>query len=176
MAPHCRRILVYGVTGAGKSSLAKRISDGTGIPWHSVDDLAWEPGWLEVPLEEQRRRFEAICSSDKWILDTAYAKWLEVPLASAELIVGLDYARWLSLARLIGRTMRRMRDKEPVCNGNYESMRSVFSRDSIILWHFKSFAGKRRRMRDWAQSDPRVVLLKKQRETDKWLDTLTHKM
>lgn len=43
------RILVYGVTGSGKTSLAKRISAATGIPWHAVDELTWEPGWIQVP-------------------------------------------------------------------------------------------------------------------------------
>jgi len=68
-----RRILVYGVTGSGKTTLAERISQATGIRWHSVDDLTWEPGWVEVPADEQRRRIEAICAGPEWILDTAYA-------------------------------------------------------------------------------------------------------
>jgi len=33
------RILVDGVTGYGKSTMAARISAVTGVPWHSVDDL-----------------------------------------------------------------------------------------------------------------------------------------
>ena len=36
------RILVYGVTGSGKTFLAERISAATGIPWHAVDDLTWD--------------------------------------------------------------------------------------------------------------------------------------
>jgi adenylate kinase family enzyme len=38
------RILVYGVTGSGKTRLAESISAATGIPWYSIDDLTWEPG------------------------------------------------------------------------------------------------------------------------------------
>ena len=44
-----RRILVYGVTGDGKSALARRIGERLGLPYHSIDDLAWEPGWEPVP-------------------------------------------------------------------------------------------------------------------------------
>jgi adenylate kinase family enzyme len=51
---------VYGVTGSGKTTLAAQIAERTGLPWHSVDDLTWEPGWVEVPVQEQRRRIEAI--------------------------------------------------------------------------------------------------------------------
>jgi adenylate kinase family enzyme len=168
------RILVYGVTGSGKTVLAERISARTGIPWHSVDDLTWEPGWVPVPDHEQRRRIEAICAGDRWVLDTAYAKWLEVPLARVELIVALDFPRWLSLFRLLRRTAARALDGRPVCNGNRESFRLSFSRDSIILWHFRSFTRKRRRIRSW-EADPHapdVVRLTSPRQAETWLASL----
>jgi ATPase family associated with various cellular activities (AAA) len=50
------RVLIYGVTGSGKTTLAQRVAERTGLPFHSVDDLTWEPGWVEVPADEQRRR------------------------------------------------------------------------------------------------------------------------
>ena len=165
------RILVYGVTGSGKTVLAKRISAATGVPWHSVDDLTWEPGWVPVPDEEQRRRIEAICVGERWVLDTAYGGWLDVPLARAELIVALDFPRWLSLYRLIRRTVLRAIDGRPLCNGNRESFRHMFSRESIVLWHFKTFSRKRRRIRDWEAYPPapKVVRLTSPRHADNWL-------
>ncbi len=165
------RILVYGVTGAGKTALAKRISEATAIPWHSVDDLTWEPGWMLVPDDEQRRRIEAICAGERWVLDTAYGRWLDVPLARVELIVALDFPRWLSLFRLTRRTVARAIDGRPLCNGNYESFRHMCSEDSIILWHFKSFSRKRRQIRAWEADPPvpEVVRLASPREVENWL-------
>ncbi len=148
------RVLVYGVTGSGKTTFARKMAERTGLPWHAVDDLTWEPGWVEVPADEQRRRIEQICAGERWILDAAYGKWLDVPLARAELIVALDYPRWLSLGRLVRRTILRSVDRRPVCNGNTESFRLAFSRESIVGYHFKSFARKRARIRAWA-ADPR---------------------
>ena len=52
---------------------------------------------MQVPEDEQRRRIEAICAGERWVLDTAYGAWVDVPLARAELIVALDFPRWLSL-------------------------------------------------------------------------------
>lgn len=164
-----RRILVYGVTGSGKTTLASEISRSTEIPWYSVDDLTYMPGWVAVTLEDQRTAIGEICSKDDWILDTAYAMWLDIPLSRAELIVGLDYPRWVSLWRLLKRTFMRILDGKVVCNGNRESIKTVMSRDSILLWHFKSFAKKRRRIRQWVASEMDVVWLRNPAATAKWL-------
>jgi adenylate kinase family enzyme len=166
-----QRILVYGVTGAGKTTLAARLAAVTGLPWHSVDDLTWEVGWVPVPLDEQRRRIAAICAGNRWILDTAYSQWLDVPLARAELVVGLDYSRAVSLARLVRRSVSRALDKRPICNGNVGTWRSMFAKDSILRWHFRSFAGKRARMRAWTTDPamPATILLQSPAGTERWV-------
>jgi adenylate kinase family enzyme len=148
-----QRVLIYGVTGSGKTTLAARLSERTGLPFHCVDDLTWQPGWVPVPPEEQRRRLGVICAQDSWILDHGYSSWIDLVLARADLVVGLDYPRWRSLSWLIRRTLSRAIDRREICNGNTESLRQALSKDSIILWHFRSFANKRRRIREW-QDDP----------------------
>ncbi len=52
--------------------------------------------------------------------------------------------------------------REQVCNGNVESWRGVVSADSIIAWHFRSFARKRATARGWlADPDcPPVLVLR----------------
>lgn len=147
------RILVYGVTGSGKSTLAAEISRATGIPYHSVDDLTWNAGWVQVPVDEQRRLIGAICRTDSWVLDSGYSAWLDIPLARVQLVVGLDYPRRRSLCRLLLRTVDRLLYRRTVCNGNRETVRRVFGPDSILIWHFRSFGHKRSRIRRW-ESDP----------------------
>jgi adenylate kinase family enzyme len=156
--------------------MARQLAGRTGLPWHSVDDLTWEPGWVGVPADEQRRRIAAICAGERWILDAAYSSWLEVVLDRAQLIVALDYPRWRSLGRLAWRTLLRSLNHRPVCNGNTESFRQTFSRDSILVWHFKSFARKRARMRAWAAdaSGPEVVRLTSPSAARSWLASLGH--
>ncbi|HEY6738444.1 MAG TPA: adenylate kinase [Actinopolymorphaceae bacterium] len=170
-----RRILVYGVTGSGKSTMAATIGQATSLPYHAVDDLMWEADWTPVAVDEQRRRITAICAEPEWVLDSAYGKWRDVVLARVELIVALDYPRWLSMWRLIRRTFHRVVTREPVCNGNRESLRSALSRRSIIWWHVKSFRPKRERMRAWerAADGPRVVRFGSPRQAREWLDRLS---
>ncbi len=168
------RILVYGVTGSGKTTLAARIGGRLRIPWHSVDDLMWEPGWVQVPAEEQRARITALCDQAEWVLDSAYGTWLDVPLARAELVVGLDFPRWVSLTRLLWRTTQRLVRRTEVCNGNRETVKDVLSADSILVWHFKSFARKRDRMRRWHAdpSGPPILLFRSPGAVSRWLKAL----
>ena len=170
-----KRILVYGVTGSGKTTLARQIGAITGLPWHSMDDeVGWLPDWIERPRDEQRALVSKIVSSEEWVLDTAYSHWRELVLSRTELIVALDYPRLVSLGRLTHRTARRVFTSEVACNGNTESLRQQLSSDSILAWHFRSFARKRERITAWQAdpSTPPVVRLRSPRKTDQWLATL----
>ncbi|WP_239162645.1 AAA family ATPase [Paractinoplanes rishiriensis] len=165
------RVLVYGVTGSGKTTLARQLGERLGVPWHPADDLAWEPGWVLVPNEVQRRRVAAICAGERWILDNAYGSWTDIPLRRADLVIGLDYPRWLSLGRLLRRCAHNLVRRTPVCNGNVETWRQTFSPDSIVVWHFKSFKRRRRRMRQWQAelSEPRILLFRSPGAVTAWL-------
>lgn len=167
-----KRILVYGVTGSGKTTFAEKLSKATGIPCFEADSITWEPDWKEVPLDIQRDRIAAICEGEAWILDSAYAKWMDIPLSKADMIVALDYPRWISFWRLLIRSVARIVDKRSICNGNRETLRTLLSRESILLWHLKSFEKKRGRIRSWSKTDPRVMVLLSPRDADEFLTSL----
>jgi adenylate kinase family enzyme len=153
---------------------AERISASTGLPLTLADEMTWQPGWVPVAEQRQRELFGTVVAEDRWVLDTAYGAWLDIVLPRVELIVGLDYPRWLSLQRLIRRTLVRAIDKKPICNGNTESLRGIFSQDSIIRWHFQSFARKRRRMRQWAaaQDGPPVLIFTRPTDLERWISCI----
>ncbi|HET7414739.1 MAG TPA: adenylate kinase [Arthrobacter sp.] len=140
------------------------------------------PGWIQPPVDVQREQVAAICRESQWVLDSAYATWIDIPLESVQLIVCLDYPRWISFGRLLRRTLGRALRQTVVCNGNVETLRRTFSRDSILMWHFKSFRRKRERMRVWAAEGNQnwnaeragkppfqVVVFRSPRQTRKWL-------
>jgi adenylate kinase family enzyme len=168
------RILVYGVTGSGKSTAAVAIGARTGLPVTLVDELTWQPGWVPVDAAVQREVMGEIVAGERWLLDSSYGDWLDFVLPRTQLVVGLDYPRWLSLSRLVRRTVSRVITKEPMCNGNIETWRKVVARDSILVWHVRSFARKRARMRDWAASPdgPEVLLFRRPRELEAWIAAL----
>ena len=168
-----RKILIYGVTGSGKSTLARRLSNHVGIPWHSVDDLSFGPDWTAIPPETVKGRIAEIVAGESWILDSAYSKWLDVVLEREPLILALDYPRYVSFGRLLRRTLSRVVTREPVCNGNVESWRLALSRDSILLWHFRSFRSKRARIHAWRDAGKEVVVFRSPAEVEQWLARLS---
>lgn len=169
------RILLYGVTGSGKSTAALALGERTGLPVTLVDELTWLPGWVPVEQSRQREVIGEVVAGERWVLDSSYAAWLDLVLPRVDLVVGLDYPRWLSLSRLVRRTVSGAITREPRCNGNVETWRKIFDRSSIIGWHFQSFARKRRRMRAWATDPdlPPVLLFRHPRELEAWLKTLS---
>ncbi len=172
--PSPQRILVYGVTGSGKSHTARHLADIHGLPLVLADDLSWQPGWRQVEPQRQREMFAELADGDRWVFDTAYGIWLDIVLPRADLIVALDYPRWFSLQRLLRRTVRRMVTREKVCNGNVESLRQAFSSDSILIWHFRSFARKHRRIQAFTQ-DPAIaptLVFRRSSGLERWLDEL----
>ncbi|MFF5081366.1 adenylate kinase [Actinoplanes sp. NPDC000266] len=166
---------MYGVTGAGKSTMAARIGERLGLPYHSIDDLMWEPGWVEVPDEIQRDRIREVCAADAWVIDAAYMKWADIVLSRTDLIVGLDMPRHVSFGRLVRRSLTRVIRRTEICNGNRESFRNLLlDRDSLLYFHFRSWGRKRARMRQWqAHPDfPETILLRSPGEARDWLASL----
>jgi adenylate kinase family enzyme len=165
--------MVYGTTGSGKSTLAARIGEATGLPYHAIDDLTWLPGWQVVPSDRQREIIAELVAGDEWVIDSGYAKWLDLVLPRVDLIVGLDYAPALIFSRLVRRTFTRIVTGERVCNGNREQLRMQLSRNSILLWFFKSYRRKRARMREFFTELPcDLVCFTRPRDATTWLRSL----
>lgn len=170
-----KRVLLHGVTGSGKSTAAVAIGARLGLPVHLADEeFGWLPGWVQRPADEMRARVAVAAAEPAWVFDTAYGTFRDLVEPWAEVLIGLDYPRWISLGRLLTRTFIRVLDHRPICNGNRESFRQMFSRDSIIAWHFRSFARKRATMRAWAAraEGPPVMLVRRPRELERLIGAL----
>ena len=156
-----RRVLCFGATGSGKSTMAARLGERLGLPVTLVDDLCWEPGWVQRAREQIDASVLPVLDGDAFVIDSVYRFHNARALTRVDVIIALDYDRHVSLARLARRTWRRIRTRERVCNGNVETLPRALSSDSIIAWHFRSWRSKRERMRRWHAdaSAPPVLLL-----------------
>lgn len=115
------------------------------MPVIELDDLYWRPGWTPAPAEAFRAVVGNVCASPRWIAVGNYRVVRDVLWACADTVIWLDYGFLRTLGQLMGRTWRRVRNRQPACNGNIETWRRVFSRDSIFLWLLKTHGDIRRR-------------------------------
>lgn len=141
----CRRIVVVGTTGSGKTTLAAALAGRIDGPHVELDALHWEPGWSEAPTEVFRARVSRALEGDAWVADGNYGKVRDIVWSRAEGVVWLDYPLHVILYRLWWRTLRRAWTQEELWSGNRERFRTAFfSRDSLFLWALKTYHRRRR--------------------------------
>src|ERR1044071_430244 len=64
-----QRIAVFGNAGAGKSRLARRLSELTGLPLYVVDEMQFLPGGAAVRHEDFLRTHADLLQQERWIID-----------------------------------------------------------------------------------------------------------
>jgi adenylate kinase family enzyme len=101
-----RRVLLIGPGGAGKSTLAKRLADSSGLPLVHLDSLFWKPGWRESSKDEWQRVIANLVQADAWIMDGNYGGTTDVRLAASDTVVLLDMPPALCLWRILKRWLR----------------------------------------------------------------------
>ena len=69
MTPTMKRVAVFGNAGGGKSTLAKRLAEMTGLPLHPLDLIQYRPGGGEVPREQYLQAHAELLRRAEWIID-----------------------------------------------------------------------------------------------------------
>jgi adenylate kinase family enzyme len=140
-----RRIAIVGVTGSGKTTLARELARRAGLPHVELDALYWEPNWTPAPAEIFRARVSEALRGEEWIADGNYGVVRDLVWARADTLVWLDYDLPLVLWRLTQRVWTRVFSREELWNSNRERLRDhFFSRDSLYVWALKTHARRRR--------------------------------
>lgn len=171
-----RRIAIIGTTGSGKTTLAAEVARVLESVHIELDTLNWRPGWKAVAEDVFRRDVVAALDAPQWVMDGNYHSVRDLVWERADCVVWLNYHLSLISMRLIRRTARRIVSREHCCNGNRESLRLLFSRDSILLWALKTHGQRRREypplLRQLAERGKTVAIHRSPRETRAWLEEL----
>lgn len=135
---------MVGCTGSGKTTSAQIIAARCGLPRIELDALHWDAGWSAAPAALFRARVAQAVAGQAWVLDGNYSQVRDLVWARAELVVWLDFALPVIVWRLLVRSIRRIRTREELWNGNREDIRGqFFSRDSLFVAALRSHARQR---------------------------------
>jgi adenylate kinase family enzyme len=174
------RIVIVGMTGSGKTTLARELAKRLQIPHVELDSLYWGPNWTPVPVDQFRAKISAALAGDGWIADGNYTAHLDLIWSRATMLVWLDYPLPLTMWRLWSRSVRRGIKRELLWNGNKERFWIYFfSRESLLLWALQT--RKRRRatypalLQRPEYQHIEVSRLRSPAETAAWLATIPAK-
>lgn len=165
-----RRVLVVGMSGAGKTTAGRRLAGRLGVPFHEVDALAIGPGWSVRPTLVAD--VAALVTGPGWIVDSWGRPEVRDALwGAADTVVWLDYPRRVVLPRLLRRSLRRSWRRERVFGGNVERWREWFTREHPVRHAVATFGARRAHLAGRAARGgrPRVVRLRSPAEFETWL-------
>lgn len=169
-----RRIAIAGVTGAGKTTLARRVAEILGVPRTEIDSLYHGPGW--VPRESFLADVDAVTSRSEWVVEWQYADARPLIAERADTLVWLDMMWLVPLGRVVRRTVRRRVMREQLWNGNVEGpLHRVFvDRDHIVRWAIRTRRKLRTRIPETAQRYPHltIIRLRNNRDVEDFLERL----
>lgn len=172
-----RRVLIAGVTGSGKTTLARRIGALWGLRHIEIDGLFHGPNWTPRPqfLDDVR----SFAAEDRWITEWQYGgKGTHRILGPrAQLVIWLDYPYRVVRNRLLRRTLMRRLLRTRLWNGNVE--KPLWRRlgdepeANILRWQTHTLHKWGERMPQIAEEFPHlaIVRLRTPREAERWLRT-----
>lgn len=86
----CKKIIVVGNAGSGKTVFATRLSEILGLPLINLDKEYWRPGWKETPREAWLEKHKNLVAGDEWIIDGNYSALLKERFLQADAVMFLD--------------------------------------------------------------------------------------
>jgi adenylate kinase family enzyme len=98
-----QRVLVIGISGAGKSTFARKLAPHLGLPLIHLDREFWRPGWRLTPRVEWWERVAELAAGERWLMEGNYANSLHLRLPRADTVLCFDYPTVKCLGRVLKR-------------------------------------------------------------------------
>ena len=78
------RIVIFGNSGSGKTTMARELSRRHGLPHLDLDSLAWDVPAVRKPLDESNRLLENYLDEhEQWVIEGCYADLLAGAISRA---------------------------------------------------------------------------------------------
>lgn len=165
-----KRVIIIGCGGAGKSTLARKLGEKTGLPVVHLDKLFWKPGWESVSQEEFDVLHAKELAKERWIMDGNFNRTMSERLARCDTVIYLDFPRITCLLGVVKRILTTYGTVRPdMGEGCPERLDWEFLQ---WVWNFNK--NKRdanyRRLAEVEGVD--IIILKNRRQVERFLQNL----
>lgn len=126
------RVVVTGMSGAGKSTFAKVLSAKTGLPLIHLDLHIWNPGWVRVSDNELLEKQHVLLADERWIVDSNDVD-NDLLVKRADTLIILATPWWVCAWRAFRRGLRRPPDSQ-LPDGCKESTLQRIGDEWGIIW------------------------------------------
>lgn len=166
------RIIVIGCGGAGKSTLARKLGEKTGLPVVHLDQIWWSPGnWKHLERAEFDRRLAVEMEKPRWILDGNFNRTMEIRLEKCDTVIYLDFSRMACLRSWMGRVIKNWgHARADMAEGCAEWFDPEMAK---WIWRFNRDNRKRYYELLDGIEGKQVYILKNRREVNRFLIELT---
>ena len=149
------KINVVGTSGSGKSTFAKALGQTLNYPYIEMDALFWGKNWSMPEDEVFFKKLEQALQMNDWVLDGNYTRTTSIKWKEVDMVIWIDYSFLRTLFQAIHRAISRAITGEELWpgTGNREHFRTLFTKESIVLWSIKSY-GKNKRNYTQIMKDP----------------------
>ena len=164
------RVMIIGCGGAGKSTLARKLGEKTGLPVVHLDKLFWTPGWVSLSREEFDKVHREAIAQEKWILDGNFDRTIPERIQRCDTIVYLDFSRFACLMGVAKRILTTYGEVRPdMGDGCPERFDWEFLQ---WVWNFnKNKREKNYRLIEQC-NDKEIHILKNRRQVKQFLESL----
>ena len=148
------RINVIGTSGSGKTTFGQELANVLQIPFIELDAIFWGPEWSTPDDNELFPKLSAALSGDNWVLDGNYSRTLDIKWERVEAVIWLDFSFPRTVYQAVKRALSRIISQQELWpeTGNRESLKMLFSRDSIVLWTIQTYARRRKKILGYISS------------------------
>jgi adenylate kinase family enzyme len=163
-----RKVLVIGLGGAGKSTLANQLGKLLNIEVLHLDKFYWHSGWIEMPKSKWQQTVEELLRRDAWIMDGNYSGTLDIRFEACDTVIFLDMPRTLCLWRVLKRAiMYRNKSRPDMAEGCPERLTLEFI---LWIWNYSSMSRpKIVRMLESNAKEKRIVWLRSKSDVERFL-------
>ncbi|WP_242675108.1 AAA family ATPase [Phytopseudomonas dryadis] len=152
-----RRISVVGCSGAGKTTLSRRLARRLGYRHVELDALYHQPDWQILPTEQFQAQVADATRGDGWVMEGNYSSARPLVLERTDMVIWLDLPRPTVMRQVLWRTLRRLFGRQVLWNGNRERWTNLFSfkpEQSILAWAWTRHASYRQRYGEEMRNAP----------------------